>query len=221
MDLFAITCTTCKSRLRVRDPAAVGQILSCPKCGGMVMVKPPPVWNEANEQKSDLPTAADVVGPRERFDRTAGNDSAFNVLEELLSDAPPKIQSPPPPASTTPSPASRSAVIAPPATAKPRFVGGPPVKRSSTPPPGPGLPSSTPLSEGPIPPPVKNAPVPATSSAASGKTSTTPAAGGKSTSTPHEANHNQPPAATQPVAAAPRKPWLLMAGSVAVGVLLA
>ena len=34
MDLFAITCTTCKSRLRVRDPAAVGQILACPKCGG-------------------------------------------------------------------------------------------------------------------------------------------------------------------------------------------
>src|SRR5438270_4636666 len=93
MDLFAITCTTSKSRLRVRDPAAVGQILACPKCGGMVMVKPPPAWQEAGEQKSDLPTAADVEGPRMRFDQTA-NGSAFDVLEELLSDAPPKIPSP-------------------------------------------------------------------------------------------------------------------------------
>jgi DNA-directed RNA polymerase subunit RPC12/RpoP len=42
MDLFSITCTTCKSRLKVREEAAVGQILACPKCGGMVMVKAPP-----------------------------------------------------------------------------------------------------------------------------------------------------------------------------------
>src|SRR5437867_9787792 len=101
MDLFAITCTTCKSRLRVRDPAAVGQILACPKCGGMVMVKPPPAWSEASEQRSDLPTATEVEGQKVPFNETA-NSSAFDVLEDLLSDAPPKIQVPPATAATPP-----------------------------------------------------------------------------------------------------------------------
>src|SRR5436853_2382725 len=147
MDLFAITCTTCKSRLRVRDPAAVGQILSCPKCGGMVMVKPPPAWHEASEQKSDLPTATEVEGPRVRFNETA-NSSAFDMLEELLSDAPPKIQSPPATAATSPGYASQNPsthpqnpATHPPTATKPRFVGGPPARRSATPPPGSATPS--------------------------------------------------------------------------------
>jgi hypothetical protein len=38
---FTITCTTCKSRLKVRSAAAIGQLVPCPKCGGMVMVKAP------------------------------------------------------------------------------------------------------------------------------------------------------------------------------------
>lgn len=43
-DLFAIVCTTCKSRLRVRDANILGQILACPKCQSMVLVEPPPGW---------------------------------------------------------------------------------------------------------------------------------------------------------------------------------
>src|SRR5947209_3827091 len=128
MDLFAITCTTCKSRLRVRDPAAIGQILACPKCGGMVMVKPPPAWNEASEQKSDLPTATEVEGPATRFNQTV-DSSAFDVLEDLFSDSPPKVQ--PPPATTAS--ASSPVATASPAPPKPRFVGGPAVHRSATP----------------------------------------------------------------------------------------
>src|SRR5262245_19003376 len=123
MDLFAITCTTCKSRLRVRDPAAIGQILACPKCGGMVMVKPPPAFREVGEQRSDLPTATEVEAPALDLGRTP-NNSAFDGLDELLSDAPPRVKRPPP--SVTPPPTA-------PTTPKPRFVGGPPVHRSSTP----------------------------------------------------------------------------------------
>src|SRR5438874_8024749 len=93
MDLFSIICTTCKTRLKVRDPAAIGQILACPKCGGMVMVKPPPAYVDAGDQKSDLPTATEVEGPALRLDQTF-DSSTFDVVEELLSDAPPKIQSP-------------------------------------------------------------------------------------------------------------------------------
>lgn len=43
-DLFAISCTTCKTRLRVRDASVVGQILACPKCSSMVLVEAPPGW---------------------------------------------------------------------------------------------------------------------------------------------------------------------------------
>src|SRR5262245_47018690 len=117
MDLFSITCTTCKSRLRVRDQAAIGQILACPKCGGMVMVKPPPAFSEHSEQRSDLPTATEVIGSVPRIDQTAHN-SAFDALEELLSDSPPKVQ-PPPRSFETPAPPPSESP-----TPKPRFVGG-------------------------------------------------------------------------------------------------
>jgi hypothetical protein len=43
-DLFSILCTTCKTRLRVRDAAVIGQILACPKCSSMVLVEAPPGW---------------------------------------------------------------------------------------------------------------------------------------------------------------------------------
>ncbi len=38
---FSISCTTCRASLRVRKPDAMGQILACPKCSGMVLVKRP------------------------------------------------------------------------------------------------------------------------------------------------------------------------------------
>jgi hypothetical protein len=44
MELFAVSCTTCQARLKVRDPAAIGKILACPKCGSMVQVVAPPGW---------------------------------------------------------------------------------------------------------------------------------------------------------------------------------
>jgi hypothetical protein len=49
---FRVACTTCNARLKVIDPAAIGQILSCPKCGSMVQVTPPPGWSP------DAPAAA-------------------------------------------------------------------------------------------------------------------------------------------------------------------
>ena len=116
MDLFTITCTTCKTRLKVREEGAIGQILACPKCGGMVMVKPPPNWRRGTQARLDEPTISEVVSAAPRFDQTAGA-SAFEAVEDLLSDAPPRTHTPSPPAASAP--ASN-----PPA--KPRFVGGPP-----------------------------------------------------------------------------------------------
>ena len=42
MEPFSIACTTCQARLRVRDESVIGQILTCPKCGSMVLVEPLP-----------------------------------------------------------------------------------------------------------------------------------------------------------------------------------
>jgi hypothetical protein len=38
---FTITCTTCRSRLRVQNESAVGQIVACPKCHSMVLIELP------------------------------------------------------------------------------------------------------------------------------------------------------------------------------------
>lgn len=43
-ELFSVECTTCKARLKVRSVAAIGQILSCPKCQSMVLVAAPAGW---------------------------------------------------------------------------------------------------------------------------------------------------------------------------------
>ena len=42
---FSIQCTTCRRSLRVVNPEAVEQIVSCPKCGSMVMVHAPAGWD--------------------------------------------------------------------------------------------------------------------------------------------------------------------------------
>ncbi|MDB4749975.1 hypothetical protein OAF83_03630, partial [Rubripirellula sp.] len=38
---FAVQCLTCASQLRVSDPAIVGTIAACPKCGSMVEINRP------------------------------------------------------------------------------------------------------------------------------------------------------------------------------------
>ena len=96
MDLFAIICTTCKSRLRVREEGAIGQILACPNCGGMVMVKPPPNWSAGTQAKLDEPTITEVMAAGPKGDQPLGA-SAFEAVEDLLSDAPPRMHTPPSP----------------------------------------------------------------------------------------------------------------------------
>jgi hypothetical protein len=67
---FSIQCTTCRRSLRVVNPEAVGQIVSCPKCGSMVMVHAPAGWDvqAANESLSsgsngNVATSGSAVTP--------------------------------------------------------------------------------------------------------------------------------------------------------------
>lgn len=63
VELFSITCTTCKARLKVRNEQAVGLILACPKCGSMVQVVPPQGWQSGPAEVSAAPVAAPRTGP--------------------------------------------------------------------------------------------------------------------------------------------------------------
>ncbi|GEM_PF-408384 len=51
--LFVIECTTCQVKLNVRHEAAIGAILTCPKCGSMVHVVPPANWRGISPGKPD------------------------------------------------------------------------------------------------------------------------------------------------------------------------
>ncbi|MCH2115829.1 MAG: hypothetical protein MK171_13085 [Pirellulales bacterium] len=41
MEIFKIRCLTCQASLAVHNRAMLGQIVACPRCGGMVEVQPP------------------------------------------------------------------------------------------------------------------------------------------------------------------------------------
>jgi hypothetical protein len=58
--IFSISCTTCQTRLAVRSPSAIGQILECPKCHSMVHVAPPPGWTPSAPTP---PATADASTP--------------------------------------------------------------------------------------------------------------------------------------------------------------
>ena len=90
MNPFRVACTTCNARLKVIDPAAIGQILSCPKCGSMVQVTPPPGWS------ADTPPAAQSA------------DSAIAGQSALAAQGTSKVDASKPAASQAP---NQSAVV--------------------------------------------------------------------------------------------------------------
>lgn len=122
MDLFSITCTTCKSRLKVRDEGAIGHILACPKCSGMVMVRPPEGWQpgmtpaqSASAASAEPPPGKTAEVEAKGVDDTH-SESHFDAVDDLLADAPPRAR-----------PAAPVEVYADaPGLTRPRFVGAPP-----------------------------------------------------------------------------------------------
>ena len=74
MEAFLISCTTCQVRLRVRQPELTGQILPCPKCGGMVMVEP------IARDDGSAPTASGSLST----DSAVPRSDSFEHIEQLL-----------------------------------------------------------------------------------------------------------------------------------------
>lgn len=97
MEPFSIHCTTCKTRLKVRDASAIGQILACPKCGGLVMVKEPPppgsLPSDSAETRPDISTVRPVAPYRPGDTLPVGD---FDDIDAILSGAPPRPRDPVP-----------------------------------------------------------------------------------------------------------------------------
>ena len=90
MELFAITCTTCQARLKVRDIAAIGKILACPKCQSMVQVAPPPGWRppepapvQAAPAASPLPSVASVAVPAPAITDSVGSGFTIKIPQPI------------------------------------------------------------------------------------------------------------------------------------------
>jgi DNA-directed RNA polymerase subunit RPC12/RpoP len=52
--MFTIQCTTCSAKLKVKNEELIGQILACPKCGGMVLIQQPPHNSNLSPDNSSL-----------------------------------------------------------------------------------------------------------------------------------------------------------------------
>ncbi|MEY4567668.1 MAG: hypothetical protein RLY14_2638, partial [Planctomycetota bacterium] len=88
MQEFTIVCTTCQSRIKVRNASLIGQIVPCPKCASMVLVENPskiivnPAGTPANSQtvtKESLapPVATAEGGATETVDGEKGRRQRF------------------------------------------------------------------------------------------------------------------------------------------------
>ncbi|MBX9791628.1 MAG: DUF1559 domain-containing protein [Pirellulales bacterium] len=64
MQPFPVQCPTCHARFKVRDRAAIGQILQCPRCTSMLEIKPPAGWrlDDAAGDDSDSSVGDTSVG---------------------------------------------------------------------------------------------------------------------------------------------------------------
>jgi hypothetical protein len=80
----------------VREESAVGQILACPKCGGMVMVKAPEGWEPGQPlppPRVESPAGVTAVVEVKRKDETS-SDGDFEDIDAILAGAPPKPKQP-------------------------------------------------------------------------------------------------------------------------------
>lgn len=95
MELFSISCTTCKTRLKVRDEGAIGKLLDCPKCGAFVLIEAPPGWKAGQAsgngaRASDSAVAIPISGGLAAHPSPPPPpaETTFDDAASLLSDAP-------------------------------------------------------------------------------------------------------------------------------------
>ena len=86
--LFQITCPSCESVFAVTDPELVGQIIACPKCGGMTPVAPPEDAEDAgnNENSEGVENAENEAIGRDAEALPDGETAQNGRLKENASN---------------------------------------------------------------------------------------------------------------------------------------
>ena len=102
MPLYEYQCDACGHRFEKIQKFSDPLVDTCPKCGGMVMIKAPADWSEGSAVRAEQPTVSDVISASPAKERKLAG-SAFEDVEDLLSDAPPKLPSAAPPSVIPPS----------------------------------------------------------------------------------------------------------------------
>ncbi|MEX1040179.1 MAG: hypothetical protein WDZ51_06100 [Pirellulaceae bacterium] len=128
MNSFRIRCTTCSTKLKVKDASLVGHILSCPKCGSMVQVPDPAGPDPDNMLVRETSDSTTQRAPSASTKRPSApppikfseSGSLFGEAAAMLSEpetsledssqaagesqSKPKADSPPPESATSPAP---------------------------------------------------------------------------------------------------------------------
>lgn len=98
MELFSVACITCNARIKVRSVSAIGQILACPRCGGMVQIEPPAGWKPPPEgvaPKSPTVAAKRAPQPQPHPQRSTTGEPPIYTAEPVADDlAPPTLVTP-------------------------------------------------------------------------------------------------------------------------------
>ncbi len=77
--LFQISCPSCESVFAVTDPELVGQIIACPKCGGMMLVEAAKVATSAEvAQEGEIAPDAEIGEIAQNGEVEANVDNAQN-----------------------------------------------------------------------------------------------------------------------------------------------
>ena len=72
--MFTFSCSTCETKLVVKDEKLIGKILACPNCGSMVLVQPPdgaPTSPQSSPRKTIV---------RKRFPDVLSNETASGII---------------------------------------------------------------------------------------------------------------------------------------------
>jgi DNA-directed RNA polymerase subunit RPC12/RpoP len=85
LEQFSIACTTCQAKLRVRDASAIGQIVTCPKCGSMVLIEVPSPVAPSDSNSALTETSHPKPPPRPGATTTPSAGEAHGVAAAELA----------------------------------------------------------------------------------------------------------------------------------------
>lgn len=75
---FQVGCPSCETLFEVTDPTLIGQIVACPKCGGMMMIEPP-------RERVESPASVETAQKESVAVATASKERSAPLDEEEVS----------------------------------------------------------------------------------------------------------------------------------------